>query len=266
MDTKPKISIITITYNSARFIERAIKSILNQNYNNLEYIIVDGGSTDGTVDLIRKYEDKISKWISEPDKGISSAFNKGINMATGDIIGIINSDDGLLPGALEALASSYEEDVDVYRGKVLLWKEDTDTKVEEIPTMHFNFCGMNNISHQSTFIARQAYEKCGLYDETCKYAMDFDLLVRFQNAGAKFKYVDKALAFYTLGGLTFTKVTKVRVNEIVRVMRQNGATDFDILRYRMIKLCKEAVKQIVPKEILLCIKHGKRDDYEGRTD
>lgn len=257
MTVKPKISIITITYNSSRFVERAIKSVLNQNYEYLEYIIVDGGSTDGTVEIIEKYADRIAKWVSEPDKGISNAFNKGISMATGDVIGIINSDDGLLPDALETVAMAFEEDIDVYRGKVLLWKEDTNTKVEEIPSMHLSFNGMNNISHQSTFVAKGAYERYGLYDETCKYAMDFDLLIRLQNAGAKFKYVDKALAFYTLGGITFTKVTKARINEIVRVMHQNGATNFDVAKYRFIKLCKEMIKRIIPKEILLQIKHGK---------
>ena len=262
MDKKPRISIITITFNSAKFVERAIKSVLNQRYTNLEYIIVDGGSTDGTVDIIKRYDDRITKWVSEPDKGISNAFNKGINMATGEIIGIINSDDGLLPGALANIAKAYNPSVDVYRGKVLLWKEDSDTKVVEIPTMHFSFGGLNNVSHQSTFIAKRAYEKYGMYDESCKYVMDYDLLVRFQNEGAKFKYIDKVLAFYTLGGVTFTKVTKARLDEIVRVMRQNGASNIDIAKYRVVKFGKETVKRIVPKETLLRIRHGKRDTHE----
>lgn len=256
MPENPKISIITITYNSVKFLERAIQSILGQEYDNIEYIIVDGGSTDGTVEIIKKYSDRIARWISEPDNGICNAFNKGIQMATGDIIGIINSDDGLLPGALESIAEAYEEGVDVYRGKVLLWKEDTDTKVEEIPSMHFSFVGLNNISHQSTFVTKRAYEKYGVFDETCRYVMDYDLLLRFQNKGAKFKYVDKTLAFYTLGGLTFTKVTKERVEEIVRVMRQNGATNIDIAIYRIEKGIKEIVKKIVPKEVLLHIRHS----------
>lgn len=257
MIMKPKISIITITYNSARFVERAMKSVIDQNYENLEYIMIDGGSTDETVDIIKKYDDKLARWVSEPDGGISNAFNKGIRMATGDIIGIINSDDGLMPGALDELAAAYEDGVDVYRGKVLLWKEESDTKVVEIPTMHFNFNGMNNISHQSTFVTRKAYVKYGVYDETCKYVMDFDLLMRFQNAGAKFKYVDRVLAFYSLGGVTFTKVTKKRIEEIVRVMRQNGASEIDIIKYRIIKWTKERIKALVPKETLMKIRHRK---------
>lgn len=255
MNTKPKISIITITYNSVRFIERAIKSILEQNYDNLEYIIVDGGSTDGTLDIIKKYENHITKWISEPDKGISDAFNKGIQLATGDIIGIINSDDGLLPGALQVLNDAYEASVDVYRGKVLLWKEDTDVKVIEKPSMHFDFSGMNNISHQSTFITKKAYMQYGVYDELCKWVMDYDLLLRYEHAGAKFKYIDEVLAFYSLAGVTFTKVDKMRIEEITRVMKNNGAQKSDIVKYRVIKYTKEIVKKIVPKETLMKIKN-----------
>ncbi len=254
----PKISIITITYNSEKTLKRAIDSVLSQSYPELEYIIVDGGSTDTTVEIIKSYGDKICKWVSEPDNGISNAFNKGIRMATGEIIGIINSDDGLQPEALFKLANAYEQGIDVYRGKVLLWKEDSDTKIEETPSMHFDFGGFNNISHQSTFITKKAYEKYGLYDETCRYVMDYDLLMRYEHAGAKFKYVDAVLAFYSLGGLTFTKVTKERVDEITRVMKKNGATSSDVAKYRLIKRMKELVKAIVPKEILMKLKNRKK--------
>ena len=94
---KPKISVITITFNSAATLEETILSVTSQDYPDLEYVIIDGGSTDGTLDIIRKYQDKIQIVVSEPDRGISDAFNKGIARATGEIVGIINSDDILLP-------------------------------------------------------------------------------------------------------------------------------------------------------------------------
>ncbi len=253
-----KISLITITFNSEKTLERTIKSIINQEYGNLEYIIVDGGSTDGTIEIIKKYENSVSKWISEPDEGISNAFNKGIQMATGEIVGIINSDDGLLPGALEAVADAYDEATDIYRGNVLLWKEDSDTKVIEVPSMHFTFSGLDHISHQSTFVARKAYERFGGYDEKCRYVMDYDLLLRFERSGAVFKHIDKTLAFYTLGGLTFTSWTKQRNEEVEYVIRKNGATELIVLRYKTIKTLMRWIKKVVPKELIMKIRHRKR--------
>lgn len=93
MEEQLKISIVTVSYNAAKTIEQTIKSVINQTYSNIEYIVIDGGSTDGTVDIIRKYEDRIAYWVSEPDGGIFDAMNKGIKVATGEVVGIINSDD-----------------------------------------------------------------------------------------------------------------------------------------------------------------------------
>lgn len=251
---KPKISIITVTYNSELTLERTINSVLSQNYDNLEYIIVDGGSTDHTLDIVKKYKNQI-KWISEPDDGISDAFDKGISLATGDIIGIINSDDGLVEGSLEALAQNYDPSVDVYRGKVLLWKEDTNTKVVEVPSMTFNLNGRYNVSHQSTFVSKEAYNRYGTYDKSLRYVMDCDLLHRYQNAGAKFKYVDAVLAFYTFGGRTFGKYTKERYEETKYMLKKNGASRWKIFEYFVIKFTKIAVTKVIGKRLQMLIKH-----------
>ena len=104
----PRITIITPSLNQGEFLEDTILSILNQNYPNLEYFIVDGGSTDNSVDIIKKYEHRIDWWVSEPDRGQSHAINKGLERATGDIINWINSDDLLFPGALQRVASCYQ--------------------------------------------------------------------------------------------------------------------------------------------------------------
>lgn len=250
-----KVSIITITYNSEKTLERTIKSIVEQDYENLEYIIVDGGSMDSTLAIIKKYEKKIAKWISEPDKGISDAFNKGIKLATGTVIGIINSDDGLLPGALDAVAKAYQEDIDVYRGNVLLWKEDSDIKVVETPSMHFDFSGMNKISHQSTFVTKKAYERFGCYDMECKYVMDYDLLLRFQNKGARFKYINQILAFYTLGGITFSSNVSKRMREMKRVIKNNGGSDYDYIKYSFVKITKFLIGKILPKGLTMKIRN-----------
>src|SRR5687768_13083798 len=104
----PKISIITPSYNQGRFIEETILSVINQNYPNLEYIIIDGGSTDNTVEIIRKYEQHLAYWVSEKDGGQSEAINKGFKKATGDIVCWINSDDFFMPGALSKVADCFE--------------------------------------------------------------------------------------------------------------------------------------------------------------
>ena len=120
----PVISIVTVCFNSARTLEETMKSVLGQNYPALDYVVIDGGSTDGTLDIIDRYKDRLGYFKSEPDRGISDAFNKGIMNAKGDIICIINSDDILLPGALRAVAEHYDENVDVFRCNVIINNKD----------------------------------------------------------------------------------------------------------------------------------------------
>lgn len=256
MSQRHKITIITVTCNSEKFLERAIRSIADQEYPNLEYIIVDGGSKDGTLDIIKKYEAIITKWISEPDKGISDAFNKGIDMSIGEIIGIINSDDGLEPGALDAVAEAYDPDVDVYRGKVMLWKEDSGTKVEEIPSMHISTDGMSKISHQSTFIRKSAYKKYGTFKIEYRFAMDYDLLLRFERAGAKFKYVNHVLAFYSLGGLSFNSNEQERLRELIKIIKSHGAPKSDVVKYWLVQNTKLIANKMLGKDLTLKIRNG----------
>lgn len=257
---QPKISIITITFNSEKTLERTIKSVVEQNYDNLEYIIIDGGSKDGTLEIVKRYKQRIAKWISEPDNGISDAFNKGIRMATGDIVGIINSDDGLMPGALQTLADNYEEEVDVYRGSVLLWKEDTNTKTIEVPSMHINKIGLNHIGHQSTFIRKATYGQYGTYDTDCRYVMDFDLLLRFQNAGTKWKKIDSTLAFYTLGGVTFSQYSRKRMEETKRVIKKNGGNWFIIQTFFIVKHLRLLASKLFGKRLIMKLGNKKYSD------
>ena len=135
---KPRITIITVCYNSEKYIEQAILSVINQTYDNLEYIIVDGGSQDSTMSIVNRYRDKISVIISEKDNGISDAFNKGIRRATGDIIGIVNSDDMLYNNnVIEKLAEYYEDDIDVYRGKEIVKNIDSGYEYVLSPSLVF---------------------------------------------------------------------------------------------------------------------------------
>lgn len=220
----PKISIVTITYNSESTVEETIRSVVSQDYPNLEYIIIDGASKDGTLDIVRKYSDRIACVVSEPDKGISDAFNKGIMNATGEIIGIINSDDVLLPGALSAVAAAYEKGVGVYRGNIFIWDDATDTRIKARPSMEFPLHTFKKriVCHQGTFVAKEAYEKHGMFKTDFRFMMDLDLLIRFYEAGVRFKYIPTELAMFRLGGVTDSLFLK-KIGELERMFRENGA-------------------------------------------
>lgn len=220
----PKISIITICYNSEKYLREAMESVLSQGYDNLEYIIIDGGSNDGTMLIVDEYRDRLGYVVSERDRGISDAFNKGIKAATGEIIGIINSDDILLPGALQAIAESYEADVDVYRGNIFAWNDVEDSRVKIVPTMELDLSKtVVNICHQSTFVTKRCYEKYGAFSTDFKYMMDADVLHRFYNAGVRFKYVDYDMALFRLGGVTDSSYKK-KVGEISNLVLRNGGS------------------------------------------
>ncbi len=240
----PKISVITISYNAEKTIEDTINSVLSQNYNNLEYIIIDGGSTDKTVEIIKKYESKITYWVSEKDNGISDAFNKGIKVATGDIVGIINSDDQYLPGALKAIANNYEENIDVYRGIELLYDSLNDVQYEYKPSMKFRVIPIKiNVTHSATFVSKKAYEKYGVFDTNFKIAMDLDLLRRFYWKGAKFKKVDFVLSRFNSGGISTMDVEKGD-KEREEIVLKNGGSFFYLIVYKLWKILTRIIKKI----------------------
>ena len=243
----PKISIVTVTFNCEKTIEETIQSILSQNYPNLEYLIIDGKSTDSTMSIVEKYSDRISRIVSEKDNGISDAFNKGVRLSSGDIVGIINGDDVLLPGALDALAKAYDPEVDVYRGNIMVWNDQTDNRIRVVPTMDINLRKVVwNVCHQSTFVARKCYDRFGLFNESFKYMMDADLLHRFYLGGAKFKYVDYDMALFRLGGVTKSSFKK-KIPELKAVIRANGGSGL-LVAYRVVMFyCYHTAKSLVQK-------------------
>lgn len=228
----PKISMITITFNSEKYLEETIKSVVGQNYPNLEYIIVDGGSKDRTMEIVSNYNDEIACVISEPDKGISDAFNKGINVATGDVIGIINSDDLQFPDALINVAESFEQGIDVIRGNIVSWNESNGAEVHKTPIRPFSLYTsyfMNAFKHRSvchacTFITKEAYKKWGGYQLKYKYMMDRDLLTRLHTQKAKFKYIDRTIAISRVGGVTTQTHPFKKIKEVESVCRDNGGS------------------------------------------
>lgn len=180
----PRISIVTPSYNQAEFIEETIRSVLLQGYPDIEYIIIDGGSTDGSVEIIKKYEPWLTYWVSEPDRGQSHAINKGMERTTGKILNWLCSDDILLPSALKIVAEKYAEFPEAgawaggtYRisskGKMLDVNLPKDLTLEGIVDWEKNY-----LPQSGCFFSRKAWEVAGPLDEELHYSMDFDLRVK----------------------------------------------------------------------------------------
>lgn len=218
-----KISIVTINFNAAASLERTILSVLRQTRLPDEYIIIDGSSTDNSVEIIKKYTDKITHWVSEKDRGISDAFNKGIALATGDIIGIINSDDWYEPNALEVLEKFHHmhPTAEIYHGGLLMWDNSRRDMYLE-PGLNPEQIKREMIfNHPSTFVKRETYQRLGNFDLQYKYAMDYDLLLRFFVRGARFAAIAQHLANMNMDGrsgknwiLTHREVCRTQIHHL----------------------------------------------------
>lgn len=194
----PRISIVTPSYNQSEFLERTILSVLNQNYPNLEYIIIDGGSDDGSVEIIRKYEKYITYWVTEKDKGQSDAINKGFEKSTGAILAYINSDDTYNPGAFSRIAAVFAErpGADIVFGNVM-HVDVCDNVIGECRFTKFNFTALiyegGSLHQPGTFWKKDIYEKVNRINPTYRFCMDFDFFCRVAEIG-KLRYVRECIA------------------------------------------------------------------------
>jgi glycosyltransferase involved in cell wall biosynthesis len=196
----PRISIVTPSYNQGQFIERTILSVLNQNYPNLEYIIIDGGSTDGSVEIIKKYERYLAYWVSEKDNGQADAINKGFKMATGDLVGWQNSDDIYLPGAFEKVVQVFSKfpNISIVFGSSLMI-DVHDNKIGENMFTPFSvinhfYGGTSSINNQGCFWRSGMFSRIGMLDTQFHFSMDSEFFLRAGVKREKFKYVHSFLA------------------------------------------------------------------------
>lgn len=221
----PPISIITPSYNQGQFIERTIQSVLSQNVPGLEYVVVDGGSTDETLDILRRHEQQL-RWTSEKDRGHSHAINKGICRTTGPIVGWLNSDDIYYPNALRTVLDYFEAqpEVEVVYGDANHIDEH-DAFIEHYPTQDWDFRRLADIcfiSQPATFVRRSVFERHGLLDEALRYSMDYDLWLRLGVKGVRFAHLPRVLAATRLHADAFTVSRKVEVHASINdVTRHN---------------------------------------------
>ena len=201
-----KFSIITINYNHSEFLNETIDSVLNQTCSDYEYIIIDGASTDNSIEIIREYELLFKgkmKWISEPDKGISDAFNKGVNMAKGHIVGIINSGDFYANNALELVKNSFNKtEFDLLYGDTQKIKENGGIDKYVKAKKWDNKKTGTPFMHSACFIRKEIYDKVGLFDENYMIAMDIDILMKISKITKNISIENELISYQRIGGLS----------------------------------------------------------------
>lgn len=196
-----KISVVTICFDSKKNIEQTIRSVLGQSYGNVEYIIIDGGSTDGTLDIIKKYENKIAYWGSAPDRGIYDAMNKGVAKATGDVIGFINSDDWYTEGAIAAIANAFDEtNADIVYGHYFEVMEGGPCRISQRGRLKDIYCGMV-FGHPATFVKTKLLKEFP-FDCSYKIVADYAFFLSMYLQGKRFYGIDAIIAYFRVGGIS----------------------------------------------------------------
>jgi len=239
------VSVITVCYNSEKTVRKAIESVLNQTYPQVEYIIVDGASKDNTVAIAKEYETSFCekgyryRIISEKDDGIYDAMNKGIRAATGELVGMVNSDDWYEPTAVETAANVYLETAfDMFYADVNVIKEDGSVFVKH--SKRDRFPSTRHWNHPTTFITKAAYEEQGLY--RCKTVYDdLDMLLRMRRAGQKIEIRNVVLSNFRTGGASNQKSVKKclqRMKIRYECYRSNGYSPLYIFECVAIELAK----------------------------
>jgi glycosyltransferase involved in cell wall biosynthesis len=228
-DPLPKISVITPCLNQGQFLEECIRSVSSQNYPHREHIIVDGGSTDNSIEIIQKYQAQLTCWVSEPDQGQSDAINKGFRLATGDVIAWLNSDDYYLPGAFEQVAQAYQAKptAPFYFGNGL--RVDKIGKIKRVHSprlpLFFNheaLCyGLNYIFQPATFIRSQSLKKVGYLATNLHYGMDSDLWLRLSHLGEPQPIQAQLAASREYGSTKSATGSFARVEELRQIAWEN---------------------------------------------
>lgn len=242
-ENKPLITIITVVLNNKKKIDKALKSVISQSYKNIELVVIDGGSTDGTKNIIKKYKKKINYWISEKDDGIYDAINKGIKKSTGDIIGILHSDDYFYKNAISIVARYFNENssIDFLFGAVKKYKLLYGYKPWKI-FFSFGFYSTHSVGF---FIKRKSQIKLGYYNTKYKYSSDYDIfyrmIVKKSMTGIATKK-DEILGVFRRGGISSRLSFIDYLNETIKIRLDNGQNRLLVLLIFILKYLKNIRK------------------------
>ena len=246
-----KVSIITPVFNGAKTISDSLESVSMQSYKNIEHIVVDGLSTDKTIDIVKKHENKNMKFISEPDNGVYDALNKGIKLASGDIIGILHSDDLYADKNVVSKISEYFSDIcidGVYTDLVYVQKKDTDKIFR-----HWKSCDFCPDllkkgwmpPHPTVFLRKSTYEKFGYFDTSYKIAADYDFMLQIFSNGANLKYLPFISYKMRAGGMTNRSISHIisKISENLKTFRKYNIGSVSALLYKNFSKFEQFLKK-----------------------
>jgi glycosyltransferase involved in cell wall biosynthesis len=222
----PLVSVVTPSLNQGRFLRRALDSVLSQDYARIEHIVVDGGSSDQSLSILRSYGERVF-WLSEPDRGQAHAINKGLLLARGDILAFLNSDDALAPGAVGRVVNHFRDNpaCEVVYGQAYIVDE-ADHILGRYPTAPFDADRLRDecfICQPATFWRREAMDRFGVLDEALRFALDYDYWLRLAQGGARFEHLPEVLACSRSYAETKTLAHRMDVlREILAVARRHG--------------------------------------------
>lgn len=215
---RPLVSVVTVVKNGARHLEQTIASVIGQRYPALEYLVIDGGSTDGTIELLQRYEGGVLNWITRQDQGMYFAMNEGIRRARGELVGLIHSDDWYEPNAIEVAASAFEQsgrEAIVYG----LTRYYDDRGLDMILSYDHSRLPSRMINHPSCFVPKAVYDRLGPFDTSYRVAADYELLLRAFRQGVPFRHVEAILANFRHGGFSSWNASGA---DVLRAQRQHG--------------------------------------------